>query len=249
MFHGKNPRMLRTARLTTMRLPAMNLWVPILVHEGNRRKVGVPKNRSVTQPGKIVTDSKTSRKKYRLRIPEKIGERRSRPVTVYTVGHSTRGLNDFIDLLEKYGVRQVVDVRTIPRSRKNPQFNKDTLPERLRTSHIKYKHLPGLGGLRHPRADSPNMAWRNNSFRGFADQMQTLEFRKSIRSLIDLAKKNATVIMCAEAVPWRCHRSLIADALTVRRIAVYHIISASSLRPHTITSFAKANGTHITYPG
>jgi uncharacterized protein (DUF488 family) len=178
----------------------------------------VPKNRSVTQPGKIVTDSsKTSCRKIELRIPEKFGERRSGPVTVYTVGHSTLSLNDFIGLLEKYEVRQVVDVRTIPRSRNNPQFNKDTLPGEFKASRIRYKHLPGLGGFHHPQADSPNMAWRNSSFRGFADHMQTFEFRKSIRSLIDLAKKDATVIMCAEAVPWRCHRSLIADALTCGR--------------------------------
>jgi uncharacterized protein (DUF488 family) len=145
-------------------------------------------------------------------------------------------------------IEQVVDVRTIPRSRKNPQFNKETLPKRLEKSHIRYKHLKGLGGLRHPMPDSPNMGWRNSSFRGFADYMQTLDFRANIKSLIALAQKKRTAIMCAEAVPWRCHRSLIADALVIRKVDVYHVMSPTILRPHTITRFAKVKGTQITYP-
>lgn len=168
--------------------------------------------------------------------------------SVYTVGHSTRSLRDFILLLKAYGIEQLVDVRTIPRSRKNPQFNKDTLPSRLRRSHITYKHLKELGGLRHSQTDSPNRGWRNSSFRGFADYMQTPEFRSNLKYLIDTAKTSRTAIMCAEALPWRCHRSLIADALTVRKIHVYHIMSPTNLRPHTITNFARVRGTRITYP-
>jgi uncharacterized protein (DUF488 family) len=169
-------------------------------------------------------------------------------LVVLTIGHSTRTLEEFISLLREYDVQKVVDIRTIPRSRHNPQFNCEELPDSLKAMGIGYMHMPGLGGLRHSVPDSPNTGWRNLSFRGFADYMQKEEFEKSLRALIELAKTERLALMCAEAVPWRCHRSLIADALSVRGVQVQHILSATSLQPHKITLWAKVNGTHITYP-
>ncbi len=168
--------------------------------------------------------------------------------TVLTIGHSTHELAEFIHLLQAHEVAKVADVRTIPRSRRNPQFNHDTLPQALKTAHIGYVHLPGLGGLRHAQKDSPNTAWRNASFRGFADYMQTPEFAHSLDQLIELAHKKRVAIMCAEAVPWRCHRSMIADALTVRGITVEHITSARHREAHRLTPWAKVRGAHIIYP-
>lgn len=170
------------------------------------------------------------------------------PPAVFTIGHSTRSIEDFLELLHVHGVTCLLDVRTVPRSRHNPQFNRDTLPEPLREAGIGYGHMPELGGLRHARPDSPNMGWRNTSFRGFADYMQTPAFETGIEALIATATRERTVIMCAEAVPWRCHRSLIADALVVRGIPVKHIMSATRANPHVLTPFANVHGTHITYP-
>ncbi len=167
---------------------------------------------------------------------------------VFTIGHSTRPLDDFIDLLKIQGVEMIIDVRTIPRSRHNPQFNRDTLPEGLKSAGIGYRHMPGLGGLRHTRRDSPNMGWQNSSFRGFADYMQTEEFEKNLEKLITLVRRKRSCLMCAEAVPWRCHRSLIADALQVRGLLVEHITGRSQPRPHKLTSFARVDGARITYP-
>jgi hypothetical protein len=167
---------------------------------------------------------------------------------VLTIGHSTRSLEALVSLLQVHEVKRLVDVRTIPRSRRNPQFNKETLPEALRAARIKYRHFPKLGGLRHARADSPNKAWRNASFRGFADYMQTPEFTTAIEKLAELAKKERLALMCAEAVPWRCHRSLIADALSVRGFRVEHILSGIRSQPHKTTPWAKIRGTRITYP-
>jgi uncharacterized protein (DUF488 family) len=167
---------------------------------------------------------------------------------ILTIGHSTRGLEDFIQLLKSNGVTIVVDIRTIPRSRYNPQFNMETLPGALKAAGIGYRHLAGLGGLRRPRADSPNTGWRNTSFRGFADYMQTPEFEENLAGLEKMAGHETVVLMCAEAVPWRCHRSLIADALTVRGIPVKHILSAAGARPHRLTPWARVEGTRITYP-
>ncbi len=170
------------------------------------------------------------------------------PLVIYTVGHSTRDLPTFLGLLRSHGVEQLVDVRTVPRSRKNPQYNADTLPQSLRAAGVRYVHLRALGGLRHAARNSVNTGWRNTSFRGFADYMQAPEFAKGLERLIKLASARPTAIMCAEAVPWRCHRSLIADALAVRGVRVLHIFSAGQAREHVLTPFARVEGLRITYP-
>jgi uncharacterized protein (DUF488 family) len=175
--------------------------------------------------------------------------RKAEPKTpVLTIGHSNRPLDEFIALLKTYDVTFVGDVRTVPRSRHNPQFNKDALPGSLKGDGIGYVHLENLGGLRHTTRDSVNTAWRNASFRGYADYMQTPEFDKGITELIEIAKRETIAIMCAEAVPWRCHRSLIGDALLVRGVQVNDIMSLKSCPPHKLTPFAKVRGTKITYP-
>lgn len=171
----------------------------------------------------------------------------SSPV-VMTIGHSTRTLEEFIGLLQAHAVIRVVDVRTIPRSWHNPQFNKDSLPASLKKAGLSYVHLSGLGGLRHAKPDSINLGWRNASFRGYADYMQTPEFDQSLEEFIQMAKQKRVAIMCAEAVPWRCHRSLIADALLVRGIRAEDIMSLTRRTVHTLTPFAKVRGTTITYP-
>lgn len=170
------------------------------------------------------------------------------PKLILTIGHSTRPLEAFIHLLQSHQVTRVVDVRTIPRSRHVPQFNAETLPDSLCAAGIAYEHMAGLGGLRHTRADSPNKAWRNASFRGYADYMQTDEFEQGLDSLMDRARMDRIALMCAEAVPWRCHRSLIADALAVRGIRVEHILSGVRTRTHTLTPWARIEGKRITYP-
>jgi uncharacterized protein (DUF488 family) len=167
---------------------------------------------------------------------------------VLTIGHSTRALDEFIALLKAHAVTLVVDVRTIPRSRHNPQFNEDSLPDSLKKSGVGYVHMPGLGGLRHAKRDSVNAGWRNASFRGYADYMQTPEFEKQMEELIQLAKEHRIALMCAEAVPWRCHRSLIGDALTVRGIRTEDIMSLKLRRLHTLTPFAHVQGRIVTYP-
>lgn len=167
---------------------------------------------------------------------------------IFTVGHSTHSLDDFVELLRHHGIKRLVDVRSIPRSRHNPQFNKDTLGGFLRNRRISYRHMKELGGLRHSRIDSPNRGWHNASFRGFADYMQTPEFSAAIDELIELAKEKTTAIMCAEAVPWRCHRSLIGDALLVRGIEVRDILSPKKAEFHTMTAMAVIDGRQITYP-
>jgi uncharacterized protein (DUF488 family) len=168
--------------------------------------------------------------------------------TVSTIGHSTHPIEEFIRILQAHGIARLVDVRTIPKSRHNPQFNTESLAASLQAAGIQYHHLPGLGGLRHARKDSINTGWRNASFRGYADYMQTPEFAESLGHLMELASQAPTAIMCAEAVPWRCHRSLIADALTVRGIPVLEILSATKSQPHAMTPFAKVEGQRVTYP-
>ncbi len=166
-----------------------------------------------------------------------------------TVGHSNRSIEEFLRLLAVHGVDLLVDVRTVPRSRHNPQFNRETLPGALAGAGIEYLHMPGLGGLRRARKDSPNTAWRNASFRGYADYMQTPEFAASVEELMKHAEGRRAAVMCAEAVPWRCHRSLIADALTARGVPVEHIMSATKVDTHKLTSFAQVEGTQVMYPG
>jgi uncharacterized protein (DUF488 family) len=168
--------------------------------------------------------------------------------TVLTIGHSTRTWKDFLALLRAHRVKRVIDVRSIPRSRHNPQFDQETLSKKLRGARIGYVHLRKLGGLRHARRDSPNMGWHNTSFRGFADYMQTSEFEAGLHRLMKLAGQKRSAIMCAEAVPWRCHRSLIADALTVRGVRVDDIMSMKRSQVHSLIAFARVRGHRITYP-
>ena len=167
---------------------------------------------------------------------------------IYTVGHSTRGADAFIALLEAHAVTSLADVRTVPRSRHNPQFNGETLAASLAARGIGYVHLPGLGGFRRTNADSPNAGWRNVSFRGYADYMQTPAFADNLAMLLALAAEETVAVMCAEAVPWRCHRSLIADALVVRGVRSEEIVSETKTTAHKLTPFARVEGTAITYP-
>ncbi|MBZ0110779.1 MAG: DUF488 domain-containing protein [Candidatus Scalindua rubra] len=167
---------------------------------------------------------------------------------IFTIGHSTHPIGEFVELLQAHGVKAVVDVRTIPKSRHNPQFNSETLKESLQRAHIRYKHIQKLGGLRHTTKDSLNLGWRNASFRGFADYMATPEFSEGLEALIKIASLRETTIMCAEAVPWRCHRSLIADALMKRGWAVKDIMSRTSATKHRLTPFLKVRKGQLIYP-
>ena len=166
---------------------------------------------------------------------------------LYTIGHSTRSLEDFLTLLQTFHIQELVDIRTIPQSSHNPQYNKDTFPDFLEKYNINYVHMKDLGGLRHAKKDSINTGWKNASFRGFADYMQSSEFHQAIETLISHIENTNVVTMCAEAVPWRCHRSLIADALLVRGFMVKHIISATNCKEHKLTSFAHVDGKTIIY--
>ncbi len=168
--------------------------------------------------------------------------------TIYTVGHSTRAIEDFVALLLAFSIEIVVDVRTIAGSRHNPQYNEEELCDTLSRSNIAYVHMKGLGGLRHTTNGSINLGWNNLSFRGYADYMQTPEFLANLQQLIQIAKEKRIVIMCAEAVPWRCHRSLIGDALLIRDVSVVDIMTAKSSKPHLLTRFAQVSGDKITYP-
>jgi uncharacterized protein (DUF488 family) len=167
---------------------------------------------------------------------------------VFTVGHSTLAIERFIALLQTYGIECLVDIRTIPRSRHNPQFNDTALANSLTAQHLEYVHMQALGGLRRAHKDSPNTRWRNGGFRGYADYMQTEEFQDALGALIHMSRQKRVAIMCAEAVPWRCHRSLVADALSVRGIPVVEVLSESSYRMHKLTPFAQVEGVRITYP-
>ena len=172
----------------------------------------------------------------------------ARQPTIWTIGHSTRPIDVFIDCLRAHKIRLLVDVRTIPRSRYNPQFNTDRLAESLKDTGLSSLHMPMLGGLRKARKDSINNGWRNASFRGYADYMQTAEFWHALEELMMQGRQGPSAIMCAEAVPWRCHRSLIADALTSRDWIVRNIISTAETKPHQLTSFAKIEHGGLTYP-
>ncbi len=170
-------------------------------------------------------------------------------VRAFTVGHSTRTQEEMVELLRGHGVATLVDIRHMPRSRHNPQFNLETLTEVMPAAGIGYAHLSRLGGLRHGRnAASPNVGWRNAGFRAYADYMQTGEFAEGLAELREIAEAGPVALMCAEAVPWRCHRSLVADALTVRGVEVREITSPTRATVHKLTPFARAEGCHLTYP-
>ncbi len=166
---------------------------------------------------------------------------------LWTIGHSTHPIEEFVAILKAHSIERLVDIRTIPRSRHNPQFNREQLPGSLSAAGIEYIHMADLGGLRRPRPDSINTEWRNASFRGYADYMQTPRFAAALERLIGLARDKPTAIMCAEAVEWRCHRSLVADALAVRGIAVEHIRDDAITHPHQLTSFAHVQDGQIIY--
>jgi uncharacterized protein (DUF488 family) len=174
-------------------------------------------------------------------------------ISIYTIGHSTRPLDEFMALLAAHGIRQLVDIRSIPRSRRHPHFSSDALSASLRDAAIVYRHSPGLGGLRKPRPDSRNTAWRVEGFRGYADYMETEAFRAALDELVAAARNLPTAIMCAEAVWWRCHRQLVADALVARGITVRHITTTSpgssgrSAPEHTLTDFAQVADGLVTY--
>ena len=174
------------------------------------------------------------------------------PLKLYTVGHSSRTYEEFIQLLRAHGIGRIVDVRTIPKSRRVPWFNQEELAPALNKANIRYAHLPELGGLRHSKKDSTNLGWKNASFRGFADYMATPEFEKGLGKLNEMLPSLKTAVMCAEAVPWRCHRSLISDAETARGIPVEHLLSPGSVRPHEMTAFAvvdsQSQPPQVTYP-
>ena len=167
---------------------------------------------------------------------------------MFTVGHSTLPIGRFTALLATYGIERLADIRTVPRSRHNPQFNGDALAESLREAGIEYVPMQALGGLRRPAKDSINGGWRNTNFRGYADYMQTDAFEDALDTLVGLSREERVAIMCAEAVPWRCHRSLVADALAARGIPVVEILSDSNARLHKLTPFAHVSGRTITYP-
>ena len=168
--------------------------------------------------------------------------------TIFTIGHSTRGINEFIDLLKMHSVTALVDIRTIPKSRHNPQYGHEELENSLSAHDIQYIYMKNLGGLRPASKNSINDAWRNKSFRNYADYMQSDEFKEGVSELIKISQHSTAAIMCAEAVPWRCHRSLVADALVAREIPVCEIISESAPQKHKLTSFAVVKGTEVTYP-
>ncbi|MES4785475.1 MAG: DNA repair protein [Nitrospiraceae bacterium] len=170
------------------------------------------------------------------------------PQILWTIGHSTRLIEEFLRLLEAHGITLLVDVRTIPYSRRNPHFNRETFAAGLKNAGLAYNHLPVLGGRRRPRPDSPNQGWRNAGFRGYADYMQTDVFKQGVEELDRLAQAHPTAIMCAEAVPWRCHRSLIADALIGRGLDIRHIITTAKAEQHQLTSFAKLDNGTLVYP-
>ena len=167
---------------------------------------------------------------------------------VYTIGHSTRPADEFIRILRAFDIELLADIRTVPRSRKNPQYDRESLSGLLANHNIDYVHVKELGGLRHAKKDSINSAWENASFRGYADYMQTDEFVRAVNELVVRAAERTTAIMCAEAVPWRCHRSLVGDALLVRGVEVLDIMSEKSAKPHKLTPWARVEGLQITYP-
>lgn len=168
--------------------------------------------------------------------------------TLYTIGHSTRPIDEFLTILKAYDIKQLVDIRTIPKSRRNPQYAGENLQKSLENAGIRYIYSKDLGGLRPSVKTGGNEAWENASFRNYADYMQTDEFKEAVEELLDISQEEATVIMCAEAVPWRCHRRLVGDAMLVREVPVTDIISEKKAEPHRLTPFASVDGLEVTYP-
>lgn len=168
---------------------------------------------------------------------------------VWTFGHSTRPLEDFLEALSSFEIKVLADVRSYPSSQRYPQFNKENLKSSLAAAAIDYQHFPELGGRRRARPDSLNLAWRNESFRGYADYMETEDFRRGITRLLDVATTRRTAIMCAEAVWWRCHRSLISDYLKAKGIEINHIMGAGKSGPHPFTSAARIVNGELSYRG
>ena len=207
-----------------------------------------PKARSTARQPRTATKTSSAVAKKAAVAKSGAATRASFELTVLTIGHSTRSIAAFVSILKAHAVERLVDVRTIPKSRRVPHFNSDALAKSLQREGIDYIHLKSLGGLRHARKDSINTGWRNTSFRGYADYMATADFRAGLESLLDRAREKRTAIMCAEAVPWRCHRSLIGDALLVRGVHIEDILSPTLRRQHELTSFAKVHGTEISYP-
>jgi uncharacterized protein (DUF488 family) len=170
-------------------------------------------------------------------------------LVIFTIGHSTRTADEFLTLLTAHGVRQIADVRTVPQSKRHPHFSRDALAASLAAQGVGYRHFSALGGLRRPRADSVNTAWRHPGFRGYADHMQTDEFRHALGQLEQFASHVSTSVLCAEAVWWQCHRRLLADALIFRGASVRHILSAAEPKPHELSDFARAQAGGVIYPG
>ena len=168
---------------------------------------------------------------------------------IYTIGHSTRTIDEFIELLEIYRIEKLIDIRTVPGSKHTPWFNSEVLEERLKERGIKYFHMKELGGFRKQAKNSVNTGWRNASFRGYADYMQTEEFDAALKRLIEISSAERIAIMCAEAVPWRCHRMLVSDALFTKGVTVKHIISRTGIQEHVLTSFGRVDNGRVYYPG
>jgi len=170
-------------------------------------------------------------------------------MALFTIGHSTRSFDALVELLRAHGIELLADVRTVPRSRRVPHFDRQVLVEKLPGRGLDYVHLPALGGLRRPRLDSINTGWRNDAFRGYADHMATDELRGALDGLVERARDRDVAVMCAEAVPWRCHRHLLSDALVARGVPVLHILGTAQAQPHTLTPFARVEGDRVSYPG
>jgi uncharacterized protein (DUF488 family) len=206
--------------------------------------------RPVVNAGSGVAAGRPARQ--RTAVPRRAQHARAAPgwgrARILAIGHSTRTLEDLLALLLDAGAALVADVRTIPRSRAHPQFGKEPLSRALAEAGIGYAHLPHLGGLRKPRPDSVNGGWRNAGFKGFADHMGTPEFEEGLCELRALARAGPVALLCAEAVPWRCHRSLVADALLARGVRVEHVIGRGRTQPHRLTPFARVEGRSVTYP-
>jgi uncharacterized protein (DUF488 family) len=224
----------------------MNLRRPLLVaYAAARKEFHYPRTRLTAEAKFSASDGIPGSMMKEMRAKPQEGNSQS---TIFTIGHSTRPIGDFLQLLQSNGIGQIIDIRTIPKSRFNPHFSGEALEASLKANGMQYVHVKELGGLRRPRSDSQNLGWRNAGFRGYADYMQTPEFKAAIERAIRLATSKRSALMCAEVLPWRCHRSLVADALAVRGIRVQDIVSSAQPKEHKLMSFARVQGMAITYP-